>query len=165
MTTSAKIETLTRSPEQTKAIGTRLARLLRAGSVIALYGELGSGKTVLCKGLALGLGIGDERIVTSPTFTIVHIYDTTPPLYHIDLYRIDDDEIAELALEEFFSSDGISVIEWAEKVELLLPPDHIKIFLQHIDASTRRIEIIDNRSTARITPEALHLREQNLPPG
>lgn len=95
---------------------------LKGGAVLALHGDLGAGKTCFVQGLAAALGV--QQAVNSPTFTVIHEYACTPPLYHADLYRIRDaDDAFGLGLEEYFGSDGIIVIEWAERAAELLPPD------------------------------------------
>ena len=108
--------------EETEAFGARLAPLLRAGDVIALYGALGAGKTTLARGLLRGLGYGGD--VSSPTFPIVQAYappDTSIPLWHVDLYRIEDDsELDEIGLEEALEEAAL-VIEWPERLPVLWP--------------------------------------------
>ncbi|HZF95832.1 MAG TPA: tRNA (adenosine(37)-N6)-threonylcarbamoyltransferase complex ATPase subunit type 1 TsaE [Allosphingosinicella sp.] len=115
-------------PEETEALGARIAALLRPGDVLALYGDLGAGKTTLARGLLRGLGF--EGDVQSPTFPIVIAYDppdTRLPLAHVDLYRIEDpDEIEELALDEALE-DGALVIEWPERLGARLWPSALKL--------------------------------------
>ncbi len=127
------------SPEETVIIGEQLGRLLIEGDVIALYGDLGTGKTVLAKGIARGVGIQDT--VHSPTFTLVHEYMGPLALYHIDLYRIDESEIESLGLDEYMESGGVVVVEWAEKMKVLLPTERIDITLRKTNESTREIVI------------------------
>lgn len=118
----------TRSPEETWELAAELADELGPGTVIALHGELGAGKTCFIQGLAAALGI-DEPI-TSPTYTLIGEYEGRLPLHHIDLYRLSGPtEALGLGLEEYFDIDGITAIEWAERAEGLLPPDllHIRI--------------------------------------
>jgi tRNA threonylcarbamoyladenosine biosynthesis protein TsaE len=109
------------SPAETEEIGRRLARGLRAGSVLALQGELGSGKTQLTKGVAVGLGSPSE--VTSPTFTIIHEYrGGRLPVYHFDFFRLDDQQsAAQLGLDDYFFGDGVSIVEWADRFPDLIP--------------------------------------------
>jgi tRNA threonylcarbamoyladenosine biosynthesis protein TsaE len=112
----------TRGPGQTRAFGRSLAEQLPPGSVLALHGELGSGKTCFVQGLAEGLGI--SAIVNSPTYTLIHEYRGARPLYHIDLYRVRSaDEALGLGLEEYLQPDGITAIEWADRVTDWLPPN------------------------------------------
>ncbi len=118
----------THSPEETWALAAELADALAPGTVIALHGDLGAGKTCFIQGFAAALGI-DEPI-TSPTYTLIGEYEGRLPLHHIDLYRLSGPEEAlGLGLEEYFDADGITAIEWAERAEGLLPPDllHIRI--------------------------------------
>ncbi len=112
----------THSPEETLAWAEAFGRALAAGSVLALYGELGAGKTVVAKGIGRGLGVTDE--VISPTFNYILEYSGRLPLYHADLYRIDNAaDFAALGFDEYFDRDGIFLIEWPERVRDLLPPD------------------------------------------
>jgi tRNA threonylcarbamoyladenosine biosynthesis protein TsaE len=109
---------LTTSPEQTIERGRLIAKSFHPGSVIALEGDLGSGKTTLIKGIALGLGVRTAREVKSPTFVIMHVYQGRIPLYHFDLYRLDEQsDLEAIGLEEFMNDpDSVSVIEWADRV-------------------------------------------------
>jgi len=132
---------ISNGPDETKEIGFRLGRLLMPGDVVGLYGELGTGKTVMVKGIARAFGI-DERDVVSASFTIMSEYDTDPPFIHIDLYRVaKKDELSELGLWECIGGSGVSVIEWAEKAEEGLPEGSIKVWLKSIDENTREIAI------------------------
>ena len=105
---------LTNSEEETSAAGERLSAALQAGDVVLLYGDLGAGKTAFVRGLARGLGAQPDD-VSSPTFTIVQEYRGRIPLYHVDLYRLEPAEIADLGLEELVCGDGVVAIEWAER--------------------------------------------------
>lgn len=132
------IETV--SPEETLALGERLARHLRPGDVLALYGDLGAGKTHLVKGICAELGIAPER-VSSPTFTLVNEYATRPPLYHLDLYRIERlSELDEIGVEELLHGEGVCVVEWPERMEPLLPPGTLRVRLLHLEGDRRRVE-------------------------
>ena len=107
-------------PDDTKKIAADMALKLKEGDVICLYGDLGAGKTAFVQGLAKGLGI-DEHI-TSPTFTIVNEYEGRLPLYHFDVYRIaDSDEMYEVGFDEYVYGEGVSVIEWPQLIEDILP--------------------------------------------
>ena len=138
MTISPSVETC--SPEETIEFGRRLAAELRPGDVVALTGELGAGKTCLVRGIALGLGV--MQAVTSPTFTIIHEYRGGKlPLYHVDLYRLDSMEQAvAIGIEEYFRSEGVTVIEWAEKIEALLPEHTKRVRMAVVSDRARRIE-------------------------
>jgi tRNA threonylcarbamoyladenosine biosynthesis protein TsaE len=133
--------TISRSAAETIAFGRALAGRLRAGDLVALSGELGAGKTCLVKGIALGLGIA--QVVTSPTFTIIHEHrDGRLPLYHVDLYRLDSMHNAlATGIEEYLGRDGVTVIEWAEKIEPLLPVHTKHIRMEVVGGNARRIEI------------------------
>jgi tRNA threonylcarbamoyladenosine biosynthesis protein TsaE len=131
----------THSPAETEAVGRRLAEQLQPGDVVALTGELGAGKTCLVKGIAAGLGIAET--VTSPTFTIIHEYGGGRlPLYHVDLYRLDTPEQAlAVGIEDYLTGNGITVIEWAEKIEPLLPARALRVRISISDDTARRIEL------------------------
>ena len=108
---------VTHAPEETEALGTKLALLLRPGDVIAFYGDLGAGKTAFTRGLAKGLGISDP--VTSPTYTIVNEYlSGRMPLFHFDMYRLgSSDELFDIGWEDYLSRGGVCAVEWSENVE------------------------------------------------
>ncbi|UCE20478.1 MAG: tRNA (adenosine(37)-N6)-threonylcarbamoyltransferase complex ATPase subunit type 1 TsaE [Gemmatimonadota bacterium] len=130
----------TQSPEETHSFGVELARDLEPQTVIALIGDLGSGKTCLTQGICAGLEV--EEYVTSPTFTLINEYRGRLPVYHFDLYRIDDlKEMLDLGYEEYFYGNGVCVIEWAEKMETLLPEKRIEILLKRIGENEREFRI------------------------
>ncbi len=137
---------VTASPAQTRALGARLAALLRQGDVVALYGDLGAGKTQLVKGVCAGLGI-ERCAVTSPTFTLLHEYEGGRLLvYHFDAYRITrPDELFELGCEEYVYGEGLCLIEWAGRVEPLLPPEALCLRLAHRGGDQRLISRIEDR--------------------
>jgi len=139
MITSQHVET--RSFEETLDLGDRLGRELQRGAVVALFGELGAGKTALIKGIARGLGIRQE--VTSPTFTIVHEYGGGRlPLFHIDLYRLDSvAQALAVGIEDYLDGDGVTTIEWPENIERLLPANAVRVHITALENSVRRIEI------------------------
>lgn len=132
---------ISHSPSETMDYGQRLAAELRAGDVLALTGDLGAGKTCLVKGIARGLGILQE--ITSPTFTLINEYvGGRLPLYHVDLYRLDSAEQAlQIGLDDYLGRDGVTVIEWAEKVESLLPPTTRRLRIEFIADNSRRITL------------------------
>src|SRR4030042_6548932 len=132
---------ISKGPDETKDIGFNLGKLLKPGDVVGLYGELGAGKTTMVKGIASALGI-NEREIVSASFTIIAEYDTIPSFSHIDLYRIEKDvEISELGLWDQIGGDSISVIEWAEKAERVLPEDMIRVRLKSVGEHMREIKI------------------------
>lgn len=107
----------THSANESLILGEKIGRHLEAGDIVFLFGDLGAGKTTLTQGIARGLGVPREEYVRSPTFTLVNQYKGKIPVYHIDLYRIaSSHELEDLGLEEVFSGDGISIVEWAEKL-------------------------------------------------
>ncbi len=119
-----------KSPEDTFQIGMRLGKLVEAGEVYTLTGDLGVGKTVFTQGFAKGLGI--EESVNSPTFTILQIYeDGRLPLYHFDVYRIGSvEEMEETGFEEYIMGDGVSLIEWADLIEEILPRKRTRVLIE-----------------------------------
>ncbi|MDZ7333382.1 MAG: tRNA (adenosine(37)-N6)-threonylcarbamoyltransferase complex ATPase subunit type 1 TsaE [candidate division KSB1 bacterium] len=120
---------LSKHEHETIEWGKNLGRLLAPGDVIGLFGDLGSGKTKTIQGICLGLECHDP--VTSPTFTIINEYQGKYPIYHFDLYRIDSEqELYDLGYEEYFYDEGICLIEWAERIQPLLPSDHLEIHLK-----------------------------------
>jgi tRNA threonylcarbamoyladenosine biosynthesis protein TsaE len=137
-------EISTHSTEETMRFGEELGRGASSGDVFALCGELGSGKTVLAKGVARGLGVGEE--ITSPSFTLLEIYQGRLPLYHFDLYRIErDSEFDQLGFEEYWEGTGVSVIEWADRAGERLPAGTVRIRLEYAGGTGRRIVIEDPR--------------------
>lgn len=132
---------MTKSPDETERAGTELAAELRAGDVVGLVGELGSGKTCFVRGLARGLGA--KGYIKSPSFTIVNVYEgKSLTLYHIDLYRIGtEDEFYGAGIDEFLNSKGVSVIEWADRVPGLLADCTVVVRFSHVSESERRLVI------------------------
>ena len=132
----------TKSALETKKIGVQLGKKLKAGDVVALHGELGSGKTTLVKGIAKGLGVRGEKTVSSPTFVLVHEYKGRVPVYHIDWYRLDKvtGQDAQSA-EECFDSKAVTLVEWAERGKELLPKNCMQVRLGHGGADKRTIHI------------------------
>ncbi|WP_100406129.1 tRNA (adenosine(37)-N6)-threonylcarbamoyltransferase complex ATPase subunit type 1 TsaE [Bacillus solitudinis] len=126
----------TESSEETMAFAKKLGELLIAGDVVTLEGDLGAGKTSFAKGLAKGLGI--KRNVNSPTFTIIKEYQGRLPLYHMDVYRMENGQ-EELGLEEYFYGDGVSVIEWASVIKDQLPEARLDIELHHLGENKREV--------------------------
>jgi tRNA threonylcarbamoyladenosine biosynthesis protein TsaE len=133
-------EQFTSSEEETSAAGEALARTLEPGQVVLLFGDLGAGKTALVRGLARGLGASPDD-VSSPTFTLIQEYrGGRATLYHVDLYRLEPAEIADLGLDELTSGDGIVAIEWADRWPDR-PTDAIEVRLAEAGENRRRIEI------------------------
>jgi phosphoribosylanthranilate isomerase len=132
---------ISQSPEITRSIAKDIGAKVDKGSVIALCGDLGAGKTAFVQGLAEGLEV--KAFVTSPTFIIVNEYKGRLPLYHIDTYRLKSlDDMYELGYEEFFYGDGVTAIEWAQKIEELLPEEYLRLELEYVSESERKITLI-----------------------
>jgi len=138
---------ISKSESDTIMIGKQFSSILKNGDVVAFYGDLGTGKTQLIKGICQGLGFYD--IVTSPSFTIMNVYKGNKVIYHFDFYRIDDNrEINDLGLDDFFFGEEICLIEWAERVKSYLPPVRYDINIDYgKDENFRLINIL------RITDE------------
>ena len=127
------------SPGETVGVGLKLGGILKAGSTVCLYGDLGAGKTTLIKGIGQAVGV-PERDITSASFTIVAEHDTDPPFYHIDLYRITDDaDLDSTGVYDFIGGEGIAVIEWAEKIDI--PEGCIAVRMNFLNNDSREIII------------------------
>ncbi|MEW5894311.1 MAG: tRNA (adenosine(37)-N6)-threonylcarbamoyltransferase complex ATPase subunit type 1 TsaE [Candidatus Omnitrophota bacterium] len=136
------MQIISQSVNETRALGKRIAQKLKSGDIICFYGDLGSGKTTMIKGIAEGLRLKPDYI-HSPTFTLLNIYEHGRlPLFHFDMYRIDDPkDLFDIGYEEFLYGKGISVIEWSEKFGCLLPGERLEIHLKHKGDSRRTIQI------------------------
>ncbi len=133
---------VTRSVEETVALGESIGALASAGDFIALRGELGSGKTHFAQGVAAGLGVAPSTHVTSPTYTLMNSYAGRLPLYHFDLYRLaGDQDVAELGFEEYFYGIGVCVVEWAERLQHFLPEERMTVIFSYLDENVRSITI------------------------
>jgi len=133
---------ISHSPQETFEFGKQFAARLKPGTVLALSGDLGAGKTHFVKGLAVGLDIETEA--TSPTFTLIHEYTGgRMPLFHIDLYRLEEPEEAlNIGLDEYLDSNGVTAIEWADKFESLIPDYATKIQIRVLEGDSRQIVVI-----------------------
>jgi tRNA threonylcarbamoyladenosine biosynthesis protein TsaE len=135
-------ELVSSSPEETMEIGRGLAQRLRAPVLVLLCGELGSGKTTMAKGIISGLGVAREEEVTSPTFTLVHVFRNHVPVYHVDLYRVEGmRDLESLGLEDAFAEPGVVIIEWAERFTLRTDWPQVAVSLEHLERDRRRISI------------------------
>jgi tRNA threonylcarbamoyladenosine biosynthesis protein TsaE len=128
------------SARETKAWGRRLASLLSGGELLGLSGELGAGKTVFVKGLARGLNLREERIL-SPTFTMIQEHQGRLPLYHIDLYRLEETDVDELGLREYLFSSGVAAVEWFERLREAPALSCLQIRISYDGANFRKIEL------------------------
>jgi tRNA threonylcarbamoyladenosine biosynthesis protein TsaE len=130
------------SDNKTINVGRKLGEVLREGDVIALIGKLGSGKTWFTKGLALGLQVSRDTIVTSPSFSLLNTYEGRCSLFHIDAYRLERlSDFLSAGLEEYFYKDGIVVMEWADRWPEILPDRTVKVELTIVDHSSRQITL------------------------
>ena len=134
-----KKEFISKSPSDTWDIGEYIGKQARPGDLYTLYGELGSGKTQLAKGIARGIGVADWEYVVSPSFTIMNLYEGDLLLCHVDLYRIENTEVDDLDLEEFLQQ-GIVVVEWAERGSRW--DNNIEIHVENTGEKERKIVII-----------------------
>ncbi len=126
----------------TEAFGRRLAAHLFGGAVIALMGPLGAGKTHLVRAVAEGLGVANSRVVSSPTFVLIQEYSGRLPIYHFDAYRLKHSgEFLELGVHEYFEGKGVCLVEWADRVEDVMPQEHLRIALEIIGETARRIAV------------------------
>ena len=149
---------VTKSGAETVELGAKLGRLLAPGDFVALVGELGAGKTQFAKGIALGLKVDHDTPVTSPTYTILNIYQGRIPLYHFDLYRLHGaEEVAELGFEEYFFGAGACVVEWAERLGEEMPAQVLTVSLSHAGAEERSV------SFSAVGPRATELLEALFP--
>ncbi|MDR1867074.1 MAG: tRNA (adenosine(37)-N6)-threonylcarbamoyltransferase complex ATPase subunit type 1 TsaE [Treponema sp.] len=141
MTVPYLFESLSTTPQQTIAIGALFAQQqLKRNAVVALHGALGAGKTYFTKGIARGIGIHEE--ITSPTFNIVIEYDGVIPLYHIDAYRLANEaDFYNLGVEERIYGNGITVIEWSERIHGVIPRDAFLVNIAIVDSQTRKITV------------------------
>lgn len=132
------MEYLSHSPEETERIGEMLGRHLHSGTVLALRGGLGMGKTAFTRGLARGLGCTGR--VTSPTFTIVNEYDGTTPLFHFDMYRLDsEDDLFDIGWDDYLARGGVCAVEWSERIDSALPPDALTVSITRGENDNDRI--------------------------
>ena len=130
----------TASEEETIALGERLARDLPSKQVVLLIGQLGAGKTTLAKGIVKGLGAAEPDEVSSPTFTLIHEYRGR--VFHVDLYRLEDEHEAQsVGLEDLFDLEAVVLIEWGERFRDLLPPERIEIRIRPMPDERREIEV------------------------
>lgn len=135
-----KLEVRTNSVNETESVGEAFAKGLEAGAVVAMYGDMGAGKTAFVRGIARGLG--SEARVTSPTFTIVNEYPGRLPLFHFDMYRLSSsDELFDIGWEDYLSRDGVCVVEWSENVSDAFDGSETEIRIERLDENSRRITI------------------------
>jgi len=135
-------EIITHSSEETTSWGREFANKLTPPVLVLLTGELGSGKTTLTKGIVAGLGAAREEEVTSPTFTLVHVYGNSAKVYHADLYRIESlHDFETLGLEDVFAKPAVVILEWSERFPLPSPWPQVRIRLEHLGGDARRLSV------------------------
>jgi len=116
-------DVLSKSPEETQKAGWEIGKSLPVPSVVLLRGALGTGKTTLTRGIAQGLGLDDPCLVSSPSFTLVHVYQGICPIYHVDLYRLQGErDLYSIGLDDFLGREGVTVVEWSERLSLAFTP-------------------------------------------
>jgi tRNA threonylcarbamoyladenosine biosynthesis protein TsaE len=136
------LRTTTHDATETYALGQRIGTLLSPGDVVVLDGELGTGKTVLAKGIAAALGVAEP--VVSPTFTVVHEYQAPVPFVHVDVYRLDRlQELHDLGFDDLVGGDAVTVVEWGDRVSAALPADRLRVQLEPGDADDDRVVSVD----------------------
>ncbi|CAM2980159.1 tRNA (adenosine(37)-N6)-threonylcarbamoyltransferase complex ATPase subunit type 1 TsaE [Paenibacillus sediminis] len=137
---SVQYKFIARSRQDTARLAAALAEVVTPGTVIALDGDLGAGKTTFSKAFAKHLGV--HGVVNSPTFTLIKEYEGRMPFYHMDVYRISLEEAEELGLDEYFYGEGVSLVEWASIIPELLPEAHLQLFIEVTGPEERQIRII-----------------------
>ena len=130
-------EWISNGPDETFLFAEKLASLLQENDLILLEGDLGAGKTTFTKGIAAGLGI--SRTVSSPTFTIIKEYHGRLPLYHMDVYRLQD-SYEDLGFDEYFEGGGVTIVEWSKMIQEQLPPDYLEITITRQGDQIRKLE-------------------------
>ncbi len=135
-------EIIVKSAEETYQFGKSLGKLLVPGDLVAFSGDLGAGKTCCIQGITDGLEVQDITHVTSPTFTLIQEYQGKMPIYHFDVYRLShEDDLYDLGYEEYFYGDGVTLIEWAERITGFLPDEHLALHLHVESDQTRCIQL------------------------
>ncbi len=140
---SSEHQITTHSADETRKLGRTIGAMVTAGTILALFGDLGSGKTAFVQGLARGLEVPDEYYITSPSYTLINEYPGRFPLFHVDLYRITNSvDIEDIGLYEMFDDDCVVAVEWADRMGKDLPPNHVRVEFEIIDDKIRKISII-----------------------
>ncbi|MBU4208919.1 MAG: tRNA (adenosine(37)-N6)-threonylcarbamoyltransferase complex ATPase subunit type 1 TsaE [Proteobacteria bacterium] len=136
------LKIITNSPDETRALGEKTGKNLDLGTVLALTGDLGSGKTIFVQGLAKGLDIPDDYYITSPTYTLINEYPGRYHLFHVDLYRIGNyTDLDDIGLYEILSGDGVVAIEWADKLPKNLLAEYLAVHIDILNDKSRKISI------------------------
>ena len=144
----------TTSPSSTKTLGVRLGEICRPGDIICLNGDLGAGKTTLTQAIAIGAGVDSREYVSSPTFAVLHEYKGKITLYHMDFYRLsDEEEIISMGLDDFFYLSGVTVIEWSDRAGNIMPDTCLRVDMTILAENSRSISFSsqDNEWRRRIS--------------
>jgi tRNA threonylcarbamoyladenosine biosynthesis protein TsaE len=140
---SNQIQITTNSANQTYNLGQKIGSLIHTATVIALSGDLGSGKTTLIQGIARGLEVPEKYYITSPTFTLINQYPGRLPLFHVDLYRIEDpDALDDIGIYDILQENGVIAIEWADKLDAIALSEYIAVDLKFVNTDSRKIKLI-----------------------
>jgi tRNA threonylcarbamoyladenosine biosynthesis protein TsaE len=151
---------ISHSPHETQQLGQQIGRAAQPGDIVLLSGPLGAGKTCLAQGIALGLGVSEST--ASPSYVLLREYAGRLPLYHVDLYRLEFDEIGEMGLDDYLYGSGVSVIEWAEKGMQLMPDEHLLIRLAYAGENQRSMEVVARGERyRRMANELAPIQRQN----
>jgi tRNA threonylcarbamoyladenosine biosynthesis protein TsaE len=154
--TTYQLKLTTHSPEETCNLGQKMGAIIAEPQLLALSGELGSGKTAFVQGLAKGLDVPEEYYITSPTFTLVNEYPGRLRLFHIDLYRLDQyGDLEDIGLYDILEGDGVVAIEWAEKLSAKLLSDYLAIRFEITNDETRNINLFAYGQEANVLIKAL----------
>jgi len=153
---NSHLTVISENPEETFLIGKIIGENLTVTDVVALIGELGTGKTCLTQGIARGIGIPERFQITSPSFTLINEYQGRVMLYHFDLYRLAGSrDIEVMEYEEYFFGEGVSVIEWADKIKDILPEQTLFISFKYLDENKREIVIFGDKQKVMKISDAL----------
>lgn len=152
---NSHLTVISENPEETFFIGKTIGENLTVNDIVALVGDLGTGKTSLTQGIARGIGVPEENRITSPSFTLINEYQGRLNLYHFDLYRLTGTrDIEDMGYEEYLFGEGVSVIEWADKIKDILPEQTMFISFKYLDENKREIVISgDNKKVTKISNE------------
>jgi tRNA threonylcarbamoyladenosine biosynthesis protein TsaE len=133
-----RLELISNSASQTRSIGKKIGRILKKGDILGLTGNLGAGKTTIIQGIARGLGVDSKQYVRSPSFVLAHQYEGKLPIYHMDLYRLNANEIADLGYEEYIFGNGVCIIEWADKIGKIPAKEWLHIDIEFLQEDNKR---------------------------